>query len=81
MMSDKEVTVRVGKRRALYIPSEVARELDIAEGDLLILKVEGDRIILRPAQRLLVEREKWAETDFEEFEAESEELSREMESG
>ncbi len=73
--------MRVGKRRALYIPSKVARELDIAEGDLLILRVEGGQIVLRPIQRLLVEREKWAETGVEEFEAESEEFSREMEGG
>ncbi|HIE23771.1 MAG TPA: AbrB/MazE/SpoVT family DNA-binding domain-containing protein [Candidatus Korarchaeota archaeon] len=79
MMSDIKVTIRVGRRRALYIPAEVARRMDIEEGDLLVLQVKGDSIILRPAARLLKIREKWAKTSIEEFEAESEIMTREME--
>ena len=77
-MARLEIRVRVGKRRAIYIPARVARELDISEGDFLTLRVEGNSIILIPAPKLLVKREKWAETTIEEIESASEKLSEEM---
>jgi len=78
-MSDKELLVRVGKKRALYIPADVARAIDIEEGDLLILQVKENSIILKPVRRLLISRKKWAETTIEDFEAESEELTKAIE--
>lgn len=77
MMS--EIVIRLGKRRAIYLPSKVARELGISEGDPLILKVEEGRIVLTPLPKLLVKRRKWAKTTLEEFEKESESLTEEME--
>ncbi len=76
-----EMVVRLGKRRAIYLPSKVAKELEISEGDPLILRIEEGRIILTPLPKLLVKRRKWAKTTLEEFERESERLSEEMEGG
>ncbi len=76
-----EMVVRLGKRRAIYLPSKVARELGISEGDPLILRIEGGRIVLSPLPKLLVKRRKWAKTTLEEFERESEQLSEEIEGG
>ena len=76
-----EIVVRLGKRRAIYLPSKVARELEISEGDPLILRIEEGRIILIPLPKLLVKRRKWAKTTLEEFERGSERLSEEMEGG
>ncbi len=79
MMKAEEIQVRVGKRRTLYLPAKVTRKLDISEGDVLIMRVENGKIILEPIPKLLVRRKKWASTTLEEFEAESEALSEEME--
>ncbi len=76
-----EMVVRLGKRSAIYLPSKVARELEISEGDPLILRIEEGRIILTPLPKLLVKRRKWAKTNLEEFERDSERLSEEMECG
>ena len=79
MMKAEEIQVRVGKRRTLYLPAKVTRKLDISEGDVLIMRVENGKIILEPIPKLLVRRKKWTSTTLEEFEAESEALSEEME--
>lgn len=41
-----EEIVRVGKKNVVVIPSRVRKKVGIKEGDLLELKVEGDRILL-----------------------------------
>ena len=35
-----QILIRLRKRRAIYLPSKVAKELGVSEGDPLILKVE-----------------------------------------
>ena len=42
-----EEIVRVGKKNVVVIPSRVRKKVGIKEGDLLELKVEGDRILLK----------------------------------
>ncbi len=68
--------VRVSKKLAIYIPRAVAKQLNISEGDKLLLEVRDGKIILGPMPKLLVKRRYWSETTIEEIEAESEELIR-----
>jgi AbrB family looped-hinge helix DNA binding protein len=66
--------VRVSKKLAIYIPKAVAEQLNISEGDKLLLEVRDGKIILGPMPKLLVRRRYWSEATVEEVEAESEEL-------
>ncbi len=43
-----KLEVRVGKRRTIVIPKEVAEKLGISEGTRLELEVRGESIVLRP---------------------------------
>ncbi len=47
---NQTVTVRVGKKNAIYLPKRVTEALDIREGDRLILLVRGRNLILRKAE-------------------------------
>ena len=70
-----ERRIRVGKKRALYLPREILEAVGLHEGDLVIVRVEGKRIVVERAPDpflLAVSREKWASTTVEEFEEESE---------
>ena len=64
----------MSKKLAIYIPKAVAEQLNISEGDKLLLEVRDGKIILGPIPKLLVRRRYWSETTVEEVEAESEEL-------
>ncbi len=44
----KSEIIRVGKKYTIVIPKDIRAKLKIKEGDLLSIKVEGDRIILEP---------------------------------
>ena len=44
----KSETVRVGKKYTIVLPKDIRSKLNIKEGDLLSVRVEGDRIILEP---------------------------------
>jgi len=70
-----EKKMRVGKKRAIYLPKRFLKILGLKEGDLVIVKVEGKRIVIEKAPDpllLAITREKWASTTIEEFEEESE---------
>ena len=41
-------TIRVGKKYTIVLPKDVRKRLNIKEGDLLSVKVEGGKIILEP---------------------------------
>ncbi|KYH36500.1 MAG: hypothetical protein AYL29_013190 [Candidatus Bathyarchaeota archaeon B24] len=41
------VSVKVGKKYAVYLPKRVVEALQIREGDRLVLMVEGDNLVLR----------------------------------
>ena len=74
-MNQTSVTIRVGKRYALYIPKRVAKALGIEEGDLIAMEVRNGEIRLRPVRRPKL-GEYWAEVSPEEVEEVGEELSR-----
>ncbi len=70
-----ERRIRVGKKRALYLPKEILEAVGLREGDLVIVRAEGKRIVVERALDpflLAVSRKKWASTTVEEFENESE---------
>ena len=76
MVRGRMVQVRVGKRRTIVIPKELAEELGIEEGTLLHLKLEGDSLVMRPhrsALDLAVSGKKYVEITLEELEAYSRE--------
>ena len=69
-----EWRLRVGKKRAVYLPRRALEAVGLAEGDQVVVRVEGNRIIIERAPDpflLAVERRKWAKTTVEEFEEES----------
>ncbi|MEB3778905.1 MAG: AbrB/MazE/SpoVT family DNA-binding domain-containing protein [Desulfurococcales archaeon] len=70
-----EWRLRVGKKRAIYLPKDVLRAVGLSVGDQVIVRVEGDRIIIERAPDpflLAVKRRMWAKTTVDEFEEESE---------
>ncbi len=64
----------MSRKLAIYIPKAVAEQLNISEGDKLLLEVRDGKIILGPIPKLIARRRYWSETTVEEVEAESEEL-------
>lgn len=41
-----EETIKVGKKNVIVIPSKIRKKIGIKVGDLLAIKVEGNKIIL-----------------------------------
>ncbi len=66
--------VRIGKKYALYLPKNVVEELDLKEGDKLLLEIRNGMLILKPIPKLFEKRKYWSETTIDEFESESEEI-------
>jgi len=76
-----KLVLRVGKKGAIYLPKKVMRELGVSEGDIVFLKVEGNKVILEfiPDPFMLALKLKpWSETSVEEFEEESEKEQEEL---
>ncbi|MHA1607496.1 MAG: AbrB/MazE/SpoVT family DNA-binding domain-containing protein [Candidatus Freyarchaeota archaeon] len=44
-----EETIKVGKKNIVVIPSRIRRKVGIKEGDLLRVRVEGDKIMIEKA--------------------------------
>ena len=80
----QETRIRVHRGYALQLPRELARAVGIREGGYVRLRLEDSRIILEPERNCLDPFEyalrgpKFAETSFEEFERESEEMQSEL---
>lgn len=72
---------KVGKKRAIYIPKHICEQLGISENDKVLMKVEGNKLVLEfiPDPLLLAIRvRKWAKTTVEDFEKESEKEQNEL---
>lgn len=67
--------VKVGKKYAIYLPKSIVEELDIREGDYILLTVRRGEILLKPIKRA-VPIKPWATITFEEVEEVGEELSK-----
>jgi len=48
MIIMKSEVIRVGKRYTIVLPRDIRTKLNIREGDLLSVKIEGSKIILEP---------------------------------
>ena len=81
-MGGKGVSVsKVGKKGAVYIPKRICERLGISEEDKVLMRVEGDKLVLEFIPNpfsLTVKIKKWAKTTVEEFEKESEEEQDEL---
>lgn len=76
-----EVKVRISKKNTLYIPKAIANNVNIKEGDMVKLKIDGSKIVIEAIPNpfnLALKGSKFAKTTFEEFEKESEELQNEF---
>lgn len=51
-----QLTTHLGKRGTLVVPAAIRRQLNLDEGSLLIMEVEGDSLRIRPAKAYPVER-------------------------
>lgn len=72
---------KVGKKGAIYIPKRVCEQLGISEDDRVLMRVEGDKLILEfipDPLSLALKTRKWAKTTLEDFERESEEEQNEL---
>jgi len=47
-MGSVSTEVRIGKRRTLVIPKNIAEKLGIKEGDKIKITVVGDKLVLQP---------------------------------
>ncbi len=69
------VVSKVGKKGAIYLPKYLMRTLGIREGDKVLIRVDGNKLVLEfvpDPLSLAIRVKKWAKTTVEEFEAESE---------
>ena len=67
--------VKVGKKGVVYIPKQVIKSLGISEGDRVIMRINGRRLILEfipDPLALALKVKRWSKTTAEEFERESE---------
>ncbi|MBD3159899.1 MAG: AbrB/MazE/SpoVT family DNA-binding domain-containing protein [Candidatus Lokiarchaeota archaeon] len=70
---------RIGKKYTIYLPREVVEETEVEEGMKILIRVEGNQIIIEPLPdpvTLAVKGEKFATMTLEEMEG----ISREEQS-
>lgn len=73
--------LKICKRGAIYLPKRILNQLNIQEGDKLLLKVENNRIILELVPdplSLALKTKKWTKISVEEFEEDSEREQHEL---
>ena len=71
----------MGKKGAIYLPKHIMRTLGVREGDRVLMRVEGNRLVLEfvpDPLSLALRVRKWSRTTVEELEAESEEEQGEL---
>lgn len=49
------LTIKVGRRGQITIPSEIRYAIGLQEGHLLAISQEGDQVILRPLTKTLLD--------------------------
>ncbi|QKR00886.1 AbrB/MazE/SpoVT family DNA-binding domain-containing protein [Metallosphaera tengchongensis] len=67
--------IRVGRKYAIYLPKEIVEDMNIKEGDLLMVVKEGDKVSLMPLRR---PEKYWTEVTPEEVEEVGEEITRSL---
>jgi len=76
-----QITLRVGKKGAIYIPKKILSDLNIKEGDPVIVKIYENKLVLEiipDPLTLAIKTKKWAKITVEDFEKNSEAMQREM---
>ena len=71
----------IGKKFLMEIPKEIREKANLKEGQKIKISIKGKEIILQPIIDpfdLALTEQKFAQTTFEEFEHESEELQDEL---
>ena len=75
------IKLRVGKKGAIYLPKQVIEQLNMSEGDRVLMKIEGNKLVLEfipgPLSSALRVK-KWTKTTVKEFEKESEREQNEL---
>ena len=74
-MLSQPVRSRVSKKGAVYIPKRVFERMGLKAGDSVLMRVEGDKLVLEftpDPLALALKARQWTKTDVEEFESESE---------
>ena len=71
-------TIQVGKKYAVYIPKKVVDKLKIKEGDILLLSVEEDKIILKHVKKPSSKVKYWSKVSPDEVEEIGEEISEQI---
>ena len=69
------ITSKVGKKGAIYLPKQIIKSLGIGEGDRVLMRIEGNKLVLEfipDPLSLALKVRRWAKTTVEEFERESE---------
>jgi len=73
--------LKVVKKGAIYLPKQVIERLNISEGDKVLMKIEGNRLVLEfipDPLSLALRIKKWTKTTVKEFEKESEREQNEL---
>ncbi len=70
--------IQVGKKYTIYLPKKIVEELGIREGDKLMLKIEGEEIILRKVHSKPKIAKVWSKVKIEEVEKVGEELTKQI---
>jgi len=71
------IKTRVGRKNTIYIPKAIAEAVGLREGDIVTISVKDGKIVIEVIPDpfdLALRGSKFAETTFEEFERESEEM-------
>jgi len=75
------IKTRVGKKNTIYIPKAIAEAVGLREGSIVVMTVKGGKIVIEVVPDpfdLALRGPKFAETTFDEFEKESEEMQSEL---
>lgn len=75
---------KIGKKGAIYIPKRICEQLGIKEDDKVLMRVEGDKLVLEfipDPLFLALKTRKWVKSTVENFERESEEEQNELFTG
>ncbi len=76
-----QILLRVGKKGTIYIPKKILSDMNIKEGDPVIVRIKNNKLVLEiiPDPLTLALRiKKWTEMTVEEFEKDSEAMQEEL---
>lgn len=75
------IKTRVGKKNTIHIPKAIAEAVGLREGSVVVITVKDSKIVIEVVPDpfdLALRGSKFAETTFEEFEKEPEEMQNKL---